>query len=442
MGVLQTILVASWAMLVEMAPYLLLGFAVAGLLSVLISPRWVERHLGDRGLGQVFKASLFGVPLPLCSCGVIPVGASLRRSGAGKGATTAFLLSTPQTGVDSVAVTYALLGPFLAVVRPVAALLTGFLGGGLVYAFDRNDDEVPPDEAPAASCSGESNCCESDAAPEKKTVLEGLTYGLVTLPRDIGRALIVGILLSGVISAVVKPHALEAYLGGGIWPMIAAMAVGVPLYVCATASTPIALSLIHAGLSPGAALVFLITGPATNAATVTTLWRVLGKRSVVIFLLTVAAGALATGFAVDAIVASDLVGPTGMVPEIAVEGAGHEHHGESGGVGEWFGRICAVLLILLLTNALWPQPQPMGRGDLKMKDFEDVDTIELTVTGMRCNGCVESVTRAINECEGVEETSVDLAAGRARVRGSGFDRSSLAEAVRSLGFEVEVIPAD
>jgi uncharacterized membrane protein YraQ (UPF0718 family)/copper chaperone CopZ len=442
MDLLQTIFVASWAMLVEMAPYLLLGFTVAGLLSVMISPRWVEHHLGDRGLGQVFKASLFGVPLPLCSCGVIPVGASLRRSGAGKGATTAFLLSTPQTGVDSVAVTYALLGPFLAVVRPVAALLTGFLGGGLVYFFDRNDHEVPVDEAPAASCSGESDCCEDDAAPERKTVFEGLTYGLVTLPRDIGRALIVGILLSGVISAVVKPHALEAYLGGGIWPMIVAMIVGVPLYVCATASTPIALSLIHAGLSPGAALVFLITGPATNAATVTTLWRVLGKRSVVIFLLTVAVGALATGFAVDSIVGSGLVGPTGMVPENVVDAGGHEHHGESGEGGEWFGRACAIILILLLANALWPQPQPMGRGDLKMKNFEDDDTIELAVAGMRCNGCVESVTRAISECEGVEETSVDLAAGRARVRGSGFDRSALAEAVRSLGFEVEVNPAD
>jgi len=442
MEMLRAILVASWAMLVEMSPYLLLGFAVAGLLSVLISPRWVERHLGDRGLGQVFKASLFGVPLPLCSCGVIPVGASLRRSGAGKGATTAFLLSTPQTGVDSIAVTYALLGPFLAVVRPVAALLTGFVGGGLVYFFDRSDDPVPADEGPTAPCSGESDCCDSDAAPEKKTVLEGLSYGLVTLPRDIGRALIVGILLSGVISALVKPHTLEAYLGGGIWPMIAAMAVGVPLYVCATASTPIALSLIHAGLSPGAALVFLISGPATNAATVTTLWRVLGKRSVVIFLLTVAVGALATGFAVNAIVASDLVGPTGMVPELVADAASHEHHDESGAFGDWFGRACAVMLILLLTNALWPQPQPMGRGDLKMKNFEDVETIELNVTGMRCNGCVESVTRAINECRGVEETTVDLAAGRALVRGSGFDPSSLADAVRSLGFEVDAILTD
>ncbi len=438
MALLQSIIVAAWAMLVEMAPYLLLGFTVAGLLSVLISPRWVERHLGDRGFGQVFKASLFGVPLPLCSCGVIPVGASLRQHGAGKGATTAFLLSTPQTGVDSIAVTYALLGPFLAVVRPVAALLTGFLGGSLVYALDRNDDEQPVEETPAATCSSSSDCCEEADEPRKKTLFDGLTYGLVTLPRDIGRALIIGILLSGVISALIEPRALEAYLGGGIWPMLVAMAVGIPLYVCATASTPIALSLIHAGLSPGAALVFLITGPATNGATITTLWRVLGRRSVLIFLVTVAIGALATGIAVDAMVASEVVGPSAMVPA-AISGAQvHDHHGDVGGFGLWFGRGCAILLILLLVNALWPQPQPMGRGDLEMKKHTDVDTMVLAVAGMRCNGCVDSVTRALNEFAGVEHATVDLAAGRVSVRGTGFDRSMLADKIRALGFEVEV----
>lgn len=428
-------------MLVEMAPYLLLGFTMAGLLSVLISPRWVERHLGNRGLGQVFKASLFGVPLPLCSCGVIPVGASLRQHGAGKGATTAFMLSTPQTGVDSIAVTYALLGPFLAIVRPIAALLTGFIGGSLVYAFDRNGDDKPVEDAPESSCSSGSSCCEADEVPQKKTFFDGLHYGLVTLPRDIGRALIVGILLSGVISALIKPHALEAYLGGGFWPMIAAMLVGIPLYVCATASTPIALSLIHAGLSPGAALVFLITGPATNGATLTTLWRVLGRRSVVIFLITVAVGALATGLAVDALVASDIVGPSAMVPAVVTGAPAHEHHGDEGGYGGWFGRACAVLLILLLVNALWPQPQPMGRGDVKMITMPNVDSLELAVTGMRCNGCVESVTRALNECQGVEEATVDLAAGRASVRGTGFDHTVLAEKIRGLGFEVEIVPA-
>lgn len=441
MDLIWSIIVASWAMLVEMAPYLLLGFTVAGLLSVLISPRWVERHLGNRGLGQVFKASLFGVPLPLCSCGVIPVGASLRQHGAGKGATTAFMLSTPQTGVDSIAVTYALLGPFLAVVRPIAALLTGFLGGGLVYAFDRDDEDQPVDEIPTASCSSGSDCCESDEEPRKKTLFDGLTYGLVTLPRDIGRALIIGILLSGVISALVEPRALESTLGGGIWPMLVAMAVGIPLYVCATASTPIALSLIHAGLSPGAALVFLITGPATNGATLTTLWRVLGKRSVVIFLLTVAVGALATGIAVDAVVASDMVGPSAMVPAAVTDAGGHEHHGEEAGSG-LVGTGSAILLILLLINAMWPQPQPMERGDLEMITMPNIDVLELAVVGMRCNGCVESIQRALNEAKGVDDAKVDLATGRASVRGSGLDRSMLAEKIRGLGFEVEVVTAD
>jgi hypothetical protein len=440
MGLLQDIVVASWAMLVEMAPYLLLGFAVAGLLSVLISPRWVERHLGDRGLGQVFKASLFGVPLPLCSCGVIPVGASLRRSGAGKGATTAFLLSTPQTGVDSIAVTYALLGPFLAVVRPVAALLTGFLGGGLVYALDR-DPGPKADADPMASCGTDDDSCDDEPSPRRKTLLDGLDYGLVTLPRDIGRALIVGILLSGVISALVEPKALESVLGGGILPMLAAMAVGVPLYVCATASTPIALSLIHAGLSPGAALVFLITGPATNGATLTTLWRVLGKRSMVIFLITVAAGALATGLAVDGLVAARTVGPMALVPEADAMDTGHEHHGTAGGLQWWVGHASAVVLIGLLINALWPRPRSMSRG-ADMSWNSDGGSLELSVAGMRCNGCVESVTRALEGISGVTAADVDLASGTALVQGSDFDRSVVLEAVRSLGFEVETAPVE
>jgi len=429
------IVAASWSVLVEMAPFLLLGFVVAGLLSVLISSHWVERHLGNRGLGQVFKASLFGVPLPLCSCGVIPVGASLRRHGAGKGATTAFLLSTPQTGVDSIAVTYALLGPFLAVVRPVAALLTGVLGGGLVWAFDRNGDDPPVASASGASCSANGESCDTGRTGARRSLAEGLRYGLVTLPRDIGRALIVGILLSGVIGALIEPRALEAVLGGGLLPMLAAMAVGVPLYVCATASTPIALSLIHAGLTPGAALVFLITGPATNAATLTTLWRVLGRRATIIFLATVAIGAVLTGLAVDTLVASDVVGPTAMVPAADLAVAGHQHHGVESSPRWWLGQASAVLLIVLLVNALWPRPVTMAREEYDMATREK-ESVELQVKGMRCNGCVESVERALSEVDGVEKAVVDLASGQVTVLGLDVDRDALAAAVRAIGFEV------
>jgi uncharacterized protein len=428
------ILIASWAVLAEMAPYLLLGFFFAGVLSILISAEWVERHLGGRGLGQVFKASLFGVPLPLCSCGVLPVGASLRRQGASRGATAAFMLSTPQTGVDSIAVTYALLGPFIAVVRPLAALVTGFAGGALVHVADRHDDDVVDASATAgqASCSLD-GCCDQEPA-HRHSFLDALRYGFVTLPRDIGRALLMGVALSGVISALIAPDTLRSYLGGGIVPMLAAMAIGLPLYVCATASTPIAASLIVAGLSPGAALVFLITGPATNSASLVTLWKVLGRRATILYLVTVAVGALATGIAVDALVGSGLVPLSALVDAAAASAPAHEHY-HAGGLGWWIGRIAAVALLLVVAHALWwPRRKP---AEVDATADADLDVLRLEVRGMHCHSCVASVTRALSGIAGVAEVQVLLDEGTATLRGRGMSTAQAAAAVRSLGFEVD-----
>ena len=428
-----TFVAASWSVFGAMAPYLLLGFLVAGFLSVVISPEWVERHLGGNGLGQVFKASLFGVPLPLCSCGVIPVAASLRRHGAGKGATTAFLLSTPQTGVDSIAVTYALLGPFLAVVRPLAAFVTGLFGGSLVQAFN-DDDEVidePTVEAAAASCCSADGCDQK--TPDRPKIVEALHYGLVILPRDIGRALVFGIVVSGLIATVVAPKALESALGGGLWPMLAAMAVGIPLYVCATASTPIALALIHAGLSPGAALVFLISGPATNSAALTTLWKILGRRAAILYLVTVAVASLATGLAVDGLIGAGALPSSALVPAtsaMAVEGA-HAHHDAA---GSWFETASAVALLLVLVNAL--RPRRRTHEEEAVVDVSE-QMNELRIRGMRCNGCVQSLQRALSEVSGVTKAEVNLENGLARVRGRDFSDEAVAEAVDSLGFSVE-----
>ena len=318
----------SWLVLGQMAPYLLLGFLVAGLLSVGISPAWVERRLGKRGLGPVITASLVGVPLPLCSCGVIPVAASIRRHGASRGATTALLLSTPQTGVDSIAVTYALLGPVFAVFRPLVALVTGIVGGFLVQLFDRADEQNEAadsssgpcadgcHDAGADPCANACSTCSNDVistnAPREtcteacceggrqgSVIVRALRYGLVTLPRDIGPALAVGILVAGAIGAVVPEDLLRAYVGGGVVSILLAMAAGIPIYVCATASVPIAVGLIHLGASPGAALAFLIAGPATNAATLTTAWRVLGRRATILYLATVAVSAVVCGLLLD-----------------------------------------------------------------------------------------------------------------------------------------------
>jgi len=431
MEILLDIVVASWSVLTEMAPYLLFGFFFAGVLSVVISPAWVERHLGGRGIWQVFKASLFGVPLPLCSCGVLPVAASLRRQGASRGATTAFLLSTPQTGVDSIAVTYGLLGPFIAVVRPLAAFVTGLVGGALVHIVGEENGVEPGAPTTASSCAVE-GCCD-DEADHRHSFLDAMRYGFVTLPRDIGRALLVGVVLSGVISALIAPDTLRSYLGGGIVPMLVAMLIGIPLYVCATASTPIALGLIHAGLSPGAALVFLISGPATNSAALTTLWKVLGRRAAIIYLLTVAVASLATGLAVDGLIGAGGLPESALVPaasSIADQGA-HAHH-EDGAAMSWFEMASAFVLLAVLINALRPRRRPDG---VEAMAQDDERVLEIKVGGMRCNGCVQSVQRALSEISGVTDAEVRLDEGRALIRGNGFSVQELIEAVNSLGFD-------
>ncbi|MDY7010986.1 MAG: permease, partial [Planctomycetota bacterium] len=280
---LADIPVGFWDVLSEMSPYLLFGFLMAGVLSVFVSPAMVERHLGGKGIVSVVKAAAFGVPLPLCSCGVIPVSASLRRHGAGKGATTSFLIATPQDGVDSIMVTYGLLGGVYAIFRPIVALVTGIAGGAIVNIADGN------------STSGD---VSADAHKDYFTrnghgrIRRIFTYGFDTLPKDIGRALLVGLVLAALISAVVPKDYFSGIFPPGILQILVLMLAGIPVYVCATASVPLVYALIVAGVSPGAAFAFLMTGPATNAATITTIWKVMGRRTTIIYLSVMIAGAL------------------------------------------------------------------------------------------------------------------------------------------------------
>jgi uncharacterized membrane protein YraQ (UPF0718 family) len=294
MNWISEILMQLWGTLQDMAPYLLFGFAVAGLLSVVISPATVERHLGGHGFGSVLRAALVGVPLPLCSCSVIPVTLTLRRHGAGRGAATAFLLSTPQTGVDSIMVTYALLGPVLAVYRPLTAFLTGVFGGALTNALTRHEPDILP-ETPAAACKG---CCGKHTK-QPHFLLRALRHGFVTLPADAGASMLAGLLIAGLIAALVPETLFDGALGNGIPGMLAMMLFGIPVYVCATASVPIAAALILKGVSPGVALVFLMTGPATNAAAIAAVWKMMGRRTALIYLATTACTALAAGLLLD-----------------------------------------------------------------------------------------------------------------------------------------------
>jgi len=288
----KMVIVDFWHTVVEMSPYLLFGFFMAGILSVLVSQSLVEKHLGGRGIWPVLKASLFGVPLPLCSCSVIPVSMSLHKHGASKGSTVAFLLSTPQTGVDSIFVTLSLLGPVFAIFRPVVAFITGLVGGILVDVFEGGSQA---EKGTLPKCSDE--CCRVGKMTNR--LVSGLRHGFVTLPRDIGRPMLVGLVIAAAITALVPAGYFADKLGTGLFAMVVMMLIGIPVYVCATASVPVAAALIIKGLTPGAAFVFLMTGPATNAASFVTIWKVLGKATAIIYLATVAGCALVSGVLLD-----------------------------------------------------------------------------------------------------------------------------------------------
>ena len=406
---LPEIPVEFWNNLLEMAPYLLFGFLVAGVLSVMIRPETVERHLGGRGLWPVVKAAAFGVPLPLCSCGVIPVSASLRKHGASRGATTAFLLSTPQTGVDSIMVTLSLLGPVFAIFRPVAALATGIFGGALVAFFEREREaRIAPDSCHDACCTGEG---------PRNRLARIFSYGFVTLPRDIGKALLVGLALAGIIAVVVPTDLASAY-GAGFVGMLVMMALGIPIYVCATASVPIAAALMVKGVSPGAALAFLITGPATNAATIAVVWRTMGRRTAILYLVSVAAASLGCGALLNLIYTSTGTATAHHVHEMLPHGAKLAS--------------AIVLLGVLGFALLW---RPKKEGHEHMAD-DSAETVELTIEGMTCSHCVAAVTRALKETAGVTSADVDLKSGKAVVGGDALDPAALREAVESLGYTV------
>jgi uncharacterized membrane protein YraQ (UPF0718 family) len=330
MNMLIETLRETWLVTCEMSPYLLLGFLVAGLLSVVVSPATVERHLGQPGLWQVIKAALLGVPLPLCSCSVVPVSASLYQHGATKGATLSFLASTPQTGVDSIAVTWSLLGPLITLFRIVVAFLSGILAGAGIQ-IGETEPQVDQSGPKRPDCS----CCHGPQSSPR--IVRALRYGFVTLPRDMGRAMLVGLLISGLLTALVPENYFADKLGPGVVSMLLMMVVGIPIYTCSSGSVPVALALIHAGVSPGAALVFLVTGPATNAATVATIAKVLGRRAIISYLVCICGTALVAGLLLDG-----LMDPSDLPIHPA------RHHAESAG---GLKAIWAVILIGILAQS-------------------------------------------------------------------------------------------
>ena len=315
---------ASWQVFYESAVYMLLGFFVAGILYVFIKPEIIGRYLGGGKVRSVFLAALAGIPIPLCSCGVLPAAAGLKRQGADNGATLSFLISTPESGVDSIPLTFALMDPIIAVVRPAAAFITAVVTG-LSENFSnrkRNSAEIFFQR----SCSDEKDCgCLTgmvDPGRLKETsftakIVSGLKYAFFDLLGDIGKWFVLGILLAGMITYMIPDALFESYLTNNFIAILVMLGVGIPMYVCATASTPIAAALVLKGLNPGAALVFLLAGPATNVASMSVVSGLLGKRALGIYLGSIAVCSVVLGLFTDMLYYSMGISATAVAGEAA-----------------------------------------------------------------------------------------------------------------------------
>ncbi len=420
-----------WSILLELAPSLLIGLLIAGLIHAYVPSAVIRRGLSRPDLGSVVRASLVGVPLPLCSCGVIPTALGLRRQGASPGAATSFMISTPQTGVDSILVTAAFLGWPFAIFKLIAAFVTGVIGGVLV-------NRTAPAE-PAASDAAEADSTDDDRPQGRLArIIEAVRYAVFDLLGAINTWLIIGVLAAALVTAITPADFFAGRpWAGGLLGMLVMLAIALPLYVCTTASVPIAASLIAAGLPAGSALVFLMAGPATNLVTIGAVYRTLGARVLSVYLGTVVVMSLGFGLLFDQLLTS-----------VPVQTLTHEH--QQG----WLPALSALLLLALMAMLGLRQYRARRQAQARLASVQaaeagmqtdarpGLDTsaaggrMILNVKGMTCGHCVATVKQALESIEQVNEASPDLATGQVVIRGGFVETSALEQAIESAGFQV------
>lgn len=392
----------------EMAIYLVFGFLVAGILHVFFPDSMVRRHLGKPGAMSMIKSTLFGIPLPLCSCGVIPVATSLRRSGATKGATVSFLISTPQIGADSFLLTYSLLGWVFAVFRVITSILTAIFAGLTLHIFDR-EQEVPEKDGVELK--------ERQTAADRLRSLP--TYVEYELFGSIANTLVAGILIAGLIGTLIPANFFEEYFNYPFLSMLIMLAVGIPMYVCAAASTPIAASLVLKGLNPGAALVFLLTGPATNAVNFSTVSSILGKKAMGLYLASISIVALAVGYLFNLLAAK--VGLAAIVTH-------HQHEL----LAPWL-KTLGVIVLSAMFASYYIKTKIINRK----KGAIEVAQMSLDVQGMTCMHCAGNVQKAVEQVDGVSAVKVHLEEGKVNFE---VDQDSKVEQIKkniiAAGYEV------
>ena len=410
------ILISSFELLKDMAPYLLFGFFVAGILHEFISAELIARHLGKSSLGSVLKAAIFGVPLPLCSCGVIPPTMALRKAGASRGSVLSFLIATPTSGVDSIAATYSLLGPLFAAYRVAASFVAAIFSGVTANILDKTPDD--PEE-------------ETDATDHRRSgglwemTKDVFHYAFIELLSEIGKWLIIGILIGGVITYLLPDDFFGGALQPGLLTILLMAAVSVPIYVCATGSIPIAAALMIKGLNPGAAFVFLLAGPATNSVAITVISKFLGKKSTIIYLTTLILSSIGLGLLLDAVWTR-----LGF-------GLSMSQHHQHQLLPTWLEWGAAFLLSALLTLPAISRIFSQKKQDTLNVTPESGMQSTLLVPGMTCHNCVAHVKNAVRGVDGVEEVVVDLKTKKVDVSYKDVALSDIVQAIVSSGYEVK-----
>lgn len=421
-----------WFLLLEMAPWLLLGLIFAGLLKVYFPQKHIDKYLGKSTFKSSVNASLLGIPMPLCSCGVIPTGISFYKNGASKGATNSFLISTPQTGVDSIFATYSMLGWPFALLRPIVAFVTGVAGGALTNWLIK---EKPVSKSPFAGfkidtgkvagseiCADDScGCHEPKIDDNRHPLVKAADYAFIELLQDIAKWLILGFLVAALISVVLPNDFFSSFKGLGLLEILVVLAASVPIYICATGSIPIAAVLLMKGVSPGAALVFLMAGPATNVATMTVLGKTMGKKSLMIYLSTIIGGAVIFGMLTNLFIPADWI--LSKVMHI------HSMDGEHEMLPKWVQLFSAFVLVLSIVGGYFYSIF------LKNKRMAKVEGITVSVNGMTCSHCEANVKKNLEALAGITSVVADNKSNTVKISGSNINLQKVKETVNSLGYE-------
>jgi hypothetical protein len=397
----------------EMSFYLLLGFLFAGILHVLVPQQLFSKYLSKNNWVSVLYATLFGIPLPLCSCGVIPTAMALHKEGASKGSVISFLIATPQTGVDSIIATYSLLGLPFAIIRPIAAFFTSIFAGLVTNVFTSNEESV--------KVAVQKNKEEQKLSFGQK-IKKVFQYGYVEMMEDIGKMLLFGLIIAGLIAYFVPDNFFTIFKGNTILTMLLILAVAIPMYVCATGSIPIAIALMMKGMSPGTALVLLMAGPAANIASMMVIGKVLGKKTFIIYLITLVIGAIGFGLIMDNFL------PASWFDVSSFTNVSAEHHK---GIFCYIKNICSFILLALLVNSI------LFKGNREeaeiMENNISKNAIAFKIEGMSCNHCKTNVTKVISNLKSVKEVTVNLSEGVAYVEGTPTDEE-VKSAVEAIGF--------